>query len=103
MKAYTSGIKIAIEKAMAVYNSELDMTIKNDETGFTVEFTIPHVTDHIFQELKNHIRFLTGQRIVSWDVLPEDDNQIRLVIRITNGWEPDYYFSNKKGDPQKNL
>lgn len=88
MKAYTSGIKIAIEKAMALYNTELLLSIKNEETGFTVEVILPHVTDHIFQELTKHIRFLTGQSIISWDVLPEKENNVRLILRITNGWEP---------------
>ena len=103
MKAYTNGIKIAIEKTMAIYSTNPDVMVKNEETGFIVEFTTSHVTDHIFQELKNHIRFLTGQRILSWDILPEDDNQVKLVLRITNGWEIDYNISNRKGDPKKNL
>ena len=101
MKAYSNGIKIAVEKAMAVYSTNPEVMVKNEETGFTVEFTTPHVTEHIFQELKNHIKFLTGQRIVSWDVLPEDDNQVRLVLRITNGWEPESNFFEREGDPQR--
>ena len=88
MKTYSNEIRIAIEKTLAIYKSAPDYTLKNDETGFTAELVLNHVTDHILTEIKQHIRFLTGQRIINWDVIPDENNTVRLILRITNGWEP---------------
>jgi len=88
MKAFSNEIRIAIEKVLAIYKANPEYTIQNEETGFTVELLIDHVTDHILTELKQHIRFLTGQKIINWDVIPENENRVKFIIRITNGWEP---------------
>jgi len=88
MKTFSNEIRIAIEKALAIYKTSPEYTLKNEETGFTVELMIKHTTDHLMTELKHYIRFLTGQRIMSWDVIPENDENVRLVLRISNGWEP---------------
>ena len=88
MKAYSNEIRIAIEKALSIYNSTPDYTLKNEETGFTAELVMDHVTDHILKEIRHHIRFLTGQRIINWDVIPDEKDNVRLILRITNGWEP---------------
>ena len=88
MKAYSNEIRIAIEKALAIYKFTPDYTLKNEGTGFTAELVLNHVTDHILTEIKHHIRFLTGQRIIYWDVIPDKKDNVRLILRITNGWEP---------------
>ena len=88
MKAFSNEIRIAIETTLAIYNMIPKFTVKNEETGFTVELILEHTTDHLMTELEHHIRFLTGQRIIGWDVFPEDNENMRLVLRITNGWEP---------------
>jgi len=101
MKAFSNEIRIAIETTLAIYKANPEYTLKNEETGFTAELLLDHVTDHIITEFENHIRFLTGQSIVNWDVIPESEDKVKLVIRITNGWEPvnirtDRSPSNKK-------
>ena len=77
-------IRMAIETALAVYNSNHSVEVNSGETGFLAEVTTDHFTDHVLGEIIKHIKFMTDQEIGSWDLFPISEDKIRLIFRVSN-------------------
>ena len=75
---------MAIETALAIYNSSHRVEVKMKEAGFVVEVTMGHITDHVMTEMRKHIKFMTGQEIESWDLLPQSGEKMKLVFTVSN-------------------
>ncbi|HUS77726.1 MAG TPA: hypothetical protein VM050_03575 [Patescibacteria group bacterium] len=82
MKAYSTGIKMAVVTALKVYNFSPDVEVNSDERGFTVKVTLDHLTDHMLDEIEKHVLFMSGQRIRSWDTFPTHDGKLILILEI---------------------
>ena len=77
-------IRMAIETALAVYNSNHSVEVSRSETGFLAKVTINHFTDHVMGEIGKHIKFMTGQEIGSWDLFPISEETMRFVFKVSN-------------------
>lgn len=77
-------IRMAIETALAVYNSSHSVEVSSGDTSFLAEVTMDHFTDHVMAEIGKHIKFMTGQEMGSWDLLPISEEKMRFVFKVSN-------------------
>jgi hypothetical protein len=80
-------IKMAIETALAVYKDSHTVEVKRTETGFLAEVTMDHFTDHVMGEIGKHIKYMTGQEVMSWDTFPISEEKMRFVFEVSNNME----------------
>ena len=75
---------MAIETALAVYNSNHSVDVSSGETDFLAEVTMDHLTDHVMDEIEKHIKFMTGQEVGSWDLFPLSEEKMRFIFKVSN-------------------
>ncbi len=75
---------MAIETALAVYNGTHSVEVSSGEAGFLAEVIMDHFTDHVMGEIGKHIKFMTGQEVGRWDLLPLSEEKMRFVFEVSN-------------------
>jgi hypothetical protein len=83
LRVHSSEIGTAINTALAMYSFEADVAVKAVETGYTAELVLGHVTDHLMDEIRRHIKFMTGLKVKGWDMFSVSETELHLVLRIS--------------------